>query len=61
MSKQHEWGHKPHSALPQNRCCIKSKWMFKVKRNGVYQVSLVACSYNQIQGVIFGDLFTCGA
>ena len=39
--------------VPNNRRTVKCKWVFNVKRNGVYRARLVACGYSQIAGVDF--------
>ena len=36
----------------------KNKWVFKIKRNGVFQAQLVACGYSQIPGIDFQEHFT---
>lgn len=38
---------------PKDCRCVKSKWVFKIKKNGIYRARLVACSYSQIPGVDF--------
>ena len=40
---------------PKDRRCVKCKWVFKVKRNGVFRARLVACGYSQIPGVDFTE------
>ena len=35
---------------------MKSKWVLKIKRNGVYCARLVACGYSQIPGIDFNDI-----
>jgi Reverse transcriptase (RNA-dependent DNA polymerase) len=44
--------------VPKNRRCIKCKWVFDVKRNGVFRARLVACGYSQIPGVDFQDYYS---
>ncbi len=39
--------------MPNGRNCITSKWIFNIKRNGVYCARLVACGYSQVPGVDF--------
>ena len=37
------------ACLMQLNCrCIKNKWVFKIKCNGVYLVGFVVCGYSQI-------------
>jgi hypothetical protein len=43
--------------IPQDRRTIKCKWIFKIKRNGVFRARLVACGYSQIPGVDFNKSF----
>ena len=38
---------------PQKKKVIKCKWVFEVKRNGVFRARLVACGYSQIPGEDF--------
>jgi hypothetical protein len=39
--------------IPKGRWCMKHKWVFEIKRNGVFQARLMACRYSQIPGVDF--------
>ena len=41
--------------MPLNRRCVKNKWVFKIKHNGVYQVCLVACKYSQVPHINFSE------
>ena len=43
--------------MPDDCRCVKSKWVFDIKRNGLFKVRLVACGYSQIPGVDFTDSF----
>jgi hypothetical protein len=36
------------SELPNGHTCIKNNWVFKIKRNGIFRVRLVACGYSQV-------------
>ena len=52
MVKRKVWRRVKKSSIPSNRRCVKSKWVFKIKRNGVFRARLVACGYSQIPGVL---------
>jgi hypothetical protein len=45
------------SELPNGRNCIKNKWVFKIKRNGIFRAWLFACGYSQLPGVDFQENF----
>jgi hypothetical protein len=45
------------SELPDNRVCVKNKWIFKMKRNGIFRARLVACGYSQVPGIEFQESF----
>ena len=36
---------------------LKSKWIFDIKRSGLFKVKLVACGYSQIPGVDFTESY----
>ena len=38
--------------------CVKYKWVFEVKRNGVFRARLVACGYSQIPGMDFAEVYS---
>ena len=39
--------------VPNNRRCVKHKWVFDIKRLRRFRAPLVACAYSQIPGVDF--------
>ena len=46
MKKQQVWQKTHESLMPPYHRCIKNKWVFKIKHNGMYQVGLVAYGYS---------------
>jgi hypothetical protein len=57
MEKKQVWEVMKKQDIPQDRRTIKCKWIFKIKRNGVFRARLVACGYSQIPGVDFNESF----
>ena len=41
--------------MTHSRLCVKSKWMFKIKRSGIFRARMVACGYSQIAGIGFTE------
>ena len=58
MVKRKVWEIKDRKEMPIERRCVKCKWVFKIKRNGVFRARLVACGYSQIPGVDFTDNYS---
>ena len=44
--------------VPEGRRLVGCKWVFKIKRNGVYRARLVAKGFSQIPGVDFTESFS---
>ena len=49
------WHKVKRLSIPNGRRCIKCKWIFKVKRDGVFCACLVACGYSQIPRVNYSE------
>jgi Reverse transcriptase (RNA-dependent DNA polymerase) len=58
MLRMAVWKKVKRSVIPKGRRCIKCKWVFDIKRNGVFRARLVACGYSQIPGVDFLDSYS---
>lgn len=57
MTEKGVWSYQNSSSLPKSRKLIGSKWVFKVKKNGVHRARLVALGYSQIPGVDYTENF----
>lgn len=44
--------------MKENRKAIKNKWIFEIKRSGIFRSRLVACGYSQIPGIDFTDIYS---
>ena len=44
--------------MTPNQCCVKNKWVFKIKCNGVYRVRIVVCGYSQVPGIDFSENYS---
>lgn len=45
------------ASIPKGRRLVNSKWVFDLKRSGLFKVRLVACGYSQIPGVDFTESY----
>ena len=55
MKTREVWKKIKRNQIPPNWRCVKSKWVFKIKRDGTFRARIVACGYSQIPGVNFSD------
>ena len=55
MKRKKVWFIVKKNQVPTGRRLIGCKWVFKLKKNGVYRARLVALGYSQIPGVDFTD------
>ena len=57
MDTKNVWDIISKEEIPEERRCIKCKWIFKIKRNGIFRARLVACGYSQVPGVDFNESY----
>ena len=57
MKKRDVWEKMKRKDLPPGVKLLGSKWVFKLKKNGVFRARLVAKGYDQIPGVDFTENF----
>ena len=58
MDKRAVWRVTKRSQMPENRRCVKYKWVFKIKRNGISRARLMTCGYSQISGVDYSENYS---
>ena len=52
------WRHMKSEGCPNDHRLAGCRWVFKVKRNGVYHARLVAKGFSQIPGMDFTDNYS---
>jgi Reverse transcriptase (RNA-dependent DNA polymerase) len=57
MESREVWDVIRKEEVPRDRRCIKCKWIFKIKRNGIFRARLVTCGYSQVPGVNFNESY----
>ena len=55
MKDRHVWRRVKRRDMPQGRRCVKCRWVFEIKRNGIFRPRLVAWGYSQIPGMDFTE------
>ena len=58
MEKNHVWRVIKKNNVPENRRLLGAKWVFKVKKNGIFIARLVAQAFSQIPGVDHQESFS---
>ena len=58
MEDHKVWKKIPRTQMPKNRRCVKCKWIFEIKRSGIFRSRLVACGYSQVPGVDFTEFYS---
>ena len=51
MNHSQVWMKIKKSEVSPNRRCVKTKWVFKIRRNSIFHARLVDRGYSQIAGV----------
>ena len=52
------WRKGHRSDVPDNHRYVKCKWVFTIKRNGVFRARLVVFGYSQFPGVDYSDSYS---
>jgi Reverse transcriptase (RNA-dependent DNA polymerase) len=58
MTTLQVWELVDKAMIPNDRKCIKYKWIFDIKRDGTFKARLVACGYSQVPGVDFQESYS---
>ena len=58
MKDHNVWKKVLRSTMAQDRRCVKCRWLFEIKRNGVFRARLVACGYSQVPGQDFNEVYS---
>jgi hypothetical protein len=58
MTERGVWRKTLRREIPEGRRCVKCKWVFEIKRNGVFRCRLVACGYSQKPGIDFQQSYS---
>ena len=51
VNNRQVWRKIKRSGMPPDRRCMKTKWVSKINRNGIFRARLLACGHSQIDGV----------
>ena len=57
MEDKKVWRKIKRSEMEAGRRCVKHKWVFEIKRSGIFRARLVACGYSQIPGTDFTEVY----
>jgi hypothetical protein len=48
----------PKEKIPEGRKYVRSKWVFKITRNGIFRARLVRCGYSQVPAIDFTESYS---
>jgi hypothetical protein len=55
------WRKIKRNHMEAGRRCVKCRWVFEIKRSGIFRARLVACGYSQIPGIDFDLVYSAVA
>ena len=58
MIKLNVWIKVNQNQIPEDKRCVKFKWVFNIKQDGTFWARLVACGYSQIPGIDFNESYS---
>jgi hypothetical protein len=58
MKNKGIWEVIPKEKILERKRRVKSIWVFKIKRNGIFRAILVVCRYNQVPFIDFNKSYT---
>ena len=47
----------PTTSVPNGRKLVGTRWVYKIKADGVYKGRLVVLGWTQVPGIYYGDTF----
>jgi Reverse transcriptase (RNA-dependent DNA polymerase) len=52
------WRMVKRNEVLKDKRCIKSRWVFDIKRNVVFRARLVVCGYSKVPGEDFNEVYS---
>jgi hypothetical protein len=61
MEERQVWKKIKRTDMEEGRRCVKHKWVFDIKRSGIFRARLVACGYSQVPMIDYSLVFAAVA